>query len=296
MITATNLRKVYGEIIAVDDLSLSIADGEVFGLLGPNGAGKTTTINMLVGILTPDSGVVDIAGQGSPQRPEVRLRMGNAPQALALYDELTAEENLAFYGRMYGLSGAALAARLDWALAFAGLTERRSGRVGTFSGGMKRRLNMAAALVHDPPALLFDEPTVGVDPQSRNLIFDSIEQLKRDGRTIVYTTHYMEEAQRLCDRVAIVDHGRILAQGTVDDLTDQYGGNAIIKGVLAEAPADPANLPGTLDGNLFRLETNRPMEDLARLSGSGVNFRQLRVDRPDLEKVFLSLTGRRLRD
>jgi len=211
MIKVENLRKSYGKITAVDEISFSIEVGEVFGLLGPNGAGKTTTINMIVGVLKPDSGTININGEADPTKANIRLQIGNSPQAIALYDGLTAQENLEFLGRLYRLSGKKLKERVEWALEFAGLTERRNSKVATFSGGMKRRLNMAGALVHDPPVLLFDEPTVGVDPQSRNMIFDSIERLKKQGRTIVYTTHYMEEAQRLCDRVAILDYGKILA-------------------------------------------------------------------------------------
>ena len=296
MITVEHLKKTFGSVIAVEDISFSIKTGEVFGLLGPNGAGKTTTINMVVGITKPDSGSVQIAGHSDPTKSEVRKSIGNAPQALALYGELTARENLEFFGRLYGLSGANLKARVDWALEFAGLTDRQKDKVATYSGGMKRRLNMAGAVIHDPPVLLFDEPTVGVDPQSRNMIFNSIEALKKQGRTIIYTTHYMEEAERLCDRVAIIDHGSILDQGTVDDLTSRHGGAALIEAEFVTLPDDIASLPGELTNRTIRITTEKPMEDLARLTRNGHIFRQLRIDRPDLETVFLNLTGRRLRD
>ena len=214
MIQADNLRKRYGALTAVDGISFEVRSGETFGLLGPNGAGKTTTLNLLVGTLTPDGGSVYINGEADPTNATVRQQIGYAPQAIALYGELTAEENLTFFGRLYGLSARQLRERARQALDLTGLSDRRQDRVRTFSGGMKRRLNLACALIHDPPVLLLDEPTVGVDPQSRNLIFDKIEWLRGQGRTIVYTTHYIEEAQRLCDRVAIMDHGRILALDT----------------------------------------------------------------------------------
>jgi ABC-2 type transport system ATP-binding protein len=197
---------------------------------------------------------------------------------------------------MYGLSGAKLAERIEWALEFAGLADRRSGRVKTFSGGMKRRLNLAVALVHEPQVIFLDEPTAGVDPQSRNHIFDRIEQLRGEGRTVVYTTHYMEEAQRLCDRVAIMDHGKILDLDTIPALLAKYGGRAVVKGELVGPPRNGAQLPGTVDGLSLRFESERPLEEIAELSAAGVAFQTLEVARPDLETVFLSLTGRSLRD
>jgi len=281
MVKLTHVRKTFGSIVAVDDLSLEIRRGEVFGLLGPNGAGKTTTISMAVGLLTPDSGIVRLDGEDSPSNPASRRKIGMAPQALALYDDLTAEENLSFFGRLYGLSGRMLKERVAWCLQFVGLTERRRGLAKTFSGGMKRRLNLAIALVHDPMLLLLDEPTVGVDPQSRNAIFDSILALNAEGRTVVYTTHYIEEAQRLCDRVGIMDHGKLLALDTVDGLIAAHGGKSV---VTADGP----------DGEL-RVETDDPLAELARLHGQG-KVSHLRLDGPDLEVVFLNLTGRHLRD
>jgi ABC-2 type transport system ATP-binding protein len=296
MIRVTDLHRSYGEIVAVDGVSFEIAQGEMFGLLGPNGAGKTTTIHLLIGALQPDSGAVEIDGTADPTRAEVRRRIGFAPQALAIYEELTAEENLAFHGRLYGLSGARLRARLEWALGFAELTERRAGRVKTYSGGMKRRLNLACALIHEPPVLLLDEPTVGVDPQSRNHIFEGIERLRGEGLTVLYTTHYMEEAQRLCDRVAIMDHGKILDIGTADELIARHGGLSVVEAELERLPDDPSTLPGHLEGTSLRIETERPLEDVARLSGAGAKILTLNIHHPDLETVFLALTGRRLRD
>ena len=197
MLVLAGVRKRYGARAAVDGLSLAVRRGEIFGLLGPNGAGKTTTVGLAIGLLVPDEGTVDVAGLGSPREPAVRARIGLAPQALALYETLSGQENVAFFGSLYGLSGLGLDQRVRAAIEFVGLSDRRRDRVSTYSGGMKRRLNLAVALVHDPELLLLDEPTVGVDPQSRNLIFENVRHLRAAGKTIVYTTHYMEEAERL---------------------------------------------------------------------------------------------------
>jgi ABC-2 type transport system ATP-binding protein len=227
VLTLENVRKTYRKgsesVTAVDGLSITVNRGEVLGLLGPNGAGKSTTVNLAMGLIEPDRGSVLIGGTGRPTDPNVRRRLGVAPQAIALYELLSGEENLSFIAELYGLSGPRLRDRVDWALAFVGLTDRRRSRVETYSGGMKRRLNLAAALVHDPELILLDEPAVGVDPQSRNQIFDNILALKQLGRTIIYTTHYMEEAERLCDRVAVIDRGTLLALGSVDQLLDTNG-------------------------------------------------------------------------
>ncbi len=304
MIQVTDLRKHFRTTCAVDGVSFIVRRAETFGLLGPNGAGKTTLINMLVGVLAPDHGTVllgsaangdDTAG-GDPRSAEARRMIGVAPQTLSLYQDLTAAENLTFYAKLYRLTGSHLRERVDWALEFAGLEERRKDRVKTFSGGMQRRLNLAVALVHDPEIILMDEPTVGVDPQSRNHIFERIESLKERGRTIIYTTHYMEEAQRLCDRVAIMDHGKILDLDSVDALLTRHGGHSVIKAQLQSVPNDASVLPGELDGLAWRYESERPLEEIGRLANSGVAFQTLEVTRPDLETVFLSLTGRRLRD
>ncbi|MCH9683862.1 MAG: ABC transporter ATP-binding protein [Deltaproteobacteria bacterium] len=296
MLEARNLVKRYGDLTAVDGVSFTIERGESFGLLGPNGAGKSTTIHMLVGALAPDGGQVLIDGDQSPSQAATRRNIGVAPQDLAIYEELSAEENLAFFGRIYGLSGKKLATRVDWGLEFAGLAQRRRDRAETFSGGMKRRLNLACAAVHEPKILVCDEPTVGVDPQSRNHIFESIEALGAQGCTLLYTTHYMEEAARLCARVAIVDHGKLLALGTVDDLIAEHGGTPIVEAELACVPPDPTALPGTLEGHTLRVETEDPLPTVEQLGRTGIEIRRLRIDRPDLERVFLQLTGRRLRD
>jgi ABC-2 type transport system ATP-binding protein len=296
MIRVTALRKSFGPIVAVADISLEVRQGETFGLLGPNGAGKSTTILLMSGALHPDAGEVVLNGAAGPTRPEVRQQLGVAPQALAVYEPLSARENLTFFGKLYGLAGARLRERVDWALKLAGLADRSKDRVATFSGGMKRRLNLACALVHDPPVIFLDEPTAGVDPQSRNYLFDTIEGLTARGTTVLYTTHYMEEAERLCDRVAIMDHGRILALDTVEGLIGRYGGQPTIEAELEELPASPERLPGELDGRVLRLQTDRPLEEAARLAAQGLRVRRFHVEQPNLEMVFLNLTGRRLRD
>jgi ABC-2 type transport system ATP-binding protein len=281
MLSLIGVRKCYGPVVAVDDLTVAVRRGEIFGLLGPNGAGKSTTVHLAVGLLTPESGTVTIEGFGSPDRRDVRLRVGVAPQMLSLYEHLSADENLAFFGRMYGLSGRRLDDRVQAALEFVGLVERRRGLLRDYSGGMRRRLNLAAAILHEPELLLLDEPTVGVDPQSRNSIFENILALKAKGRTIVYTTHYMEEAERLCDRVGIMDHGRMLALDTVGQLLASHGPRSV--------------LVATHGGHEIRIETDNPLAELNRLAQAGL-ITDFRVERPTLEQVFLRLTGRTLRD
>jgi ABC-2 type transport system ATP-binding protein len=246
----------------------------------------STTISLAVGLLRPDSGTVEMEGPageggGDPSRPEVRRRIGVAPQALAVYEELTAAENLGFFGSLYGMSGASLKARVAELLELVGLAEWADDRVKTFSGGMKRRTNLAAAIVHDPPLVMLDEPTVGVDPQSRNAIFEILRGLKARGKTFVYTTHYMEEAQKLCDRVGIIDHGKLLALDTVEGLIRAHGG---AMAVVAE-----------VDGAEERVTTSDPVAQVGAWLKRG-DARNLRIERPDLETVFLGLTGRSLRD
>jgi ABC-2 type transport system ATP-binding protein len=283
MLTLTNLRKRFGDLTAVEDLSLRIEPGEVFGLLGPNGAGKSTTIGMAVGMIRPDSGTVQLDGVGNPLEASVRRSLGVAPQSLAIYEDLTATENLLFFGRLYGLRGHDLRDRAARTLEMVGLTARGGDRVAGYSGGMKRRLNLAVAMIHSPPLLLLDEPTAGVDPQSRNNILSLVRELASRGVTVVYTTHYMEEASKLCDRVAVIDHGRLLAIGTVQQLVATHGGKSVItisRGEVAE-----------------RIETDDPAADVGRImSEASHGVSGLRIDRPDLESVFLNLTGRSLRD
>jgi ABC-2 type transport system ATP-binding protein len=290
VLSLSHLRKSFGSTLAVDDLSLDLKPGEVFGLLGPNGAGKSTTINMAVGLVRPDSGRVELqaAGQapGDPASARTRRLIGVCPQSLAIYDELTGEENLRFFGSMYGLAGPAQTARTRDLLSLVGLTDRARDRAKTYSGGMKRRLNLAAAVVHDPPLVMLDEPTVGVDPQSRNAIYDIVRGMQSRGTTILYTTHYMEEAQRLCDRVGIIDHGRLLALDTVDGLIAAHGGSSVVV-VTRDGPGgEPAE---------ERFPADDPVPVVARELARG-HTRALSIEGPGLEGVFLRLTGRKLRD
>jgi ABC-2 type transport system ATP-binding protein len=280
MLRLTNLAKSFGGLKAVDDLSLEVRRGEVFGLLGPNGAGKSTTINMAMGLVTPDHGTIELEGHGAPTSPRVRRHLGLAPQALALYNQLTAEENLMFFASLYGLADGRQRARdvLD----LVGLLPRAKDRVHGYSGGMQRRLNLAVALLHDPPLLLLDEPTAGVDPQSRNSILELVKDLARKGRTIVYTTHYMEEAARLCDRIGIMDRGKLLDIGSVSELIVRHGGDTV---VVVERGAETER----------RVTTSDPLREITAALSIG-DVSGVRVERPGLETVFLALTGRSLRD
>lgn len=281
MLRVHELRKTFGSLVAVDGISLEIAKGEIFGLLGPNGAGKSTTINLIVGLIAADSGEICIAGKGSSAAVETRRLIGVAPQQVALYEELTARENLEFFGAMYGMSGKSLHARVTRVLGEVGLLDRADDSCKQFSGGMKRRLNLAAAILHEPPLVLLDEPTAGVDPQSRNNILEMVRTLREGGTTVIYTTHYMEEAQKICDRVAIIDHGRVLALDSVDGLIRSHGGKSVV--TLSSAAGEE------------RFDTTDPLKELQAI-GSRTDVLNVRIDRPDLEGVFLSLTGRRLRD
>jgi ABC-2 type transport system ATP-binding protein len=280
MLRLTNLVKRFGQLTAVDGLTLEVRRGEVFGLLGPNGAGKSTTISMAMGLIAPDAGSIELDGLGPPSDAEVRRHLGLAPQTLALYDNLTAEENLRFFAKLYRLDR--IAERVAETLDLVGLRPRGKDRVGGFSGGMQRRLNLAVALIHDPPLLMLDEPTAGVDPQSRNNILELVKDLASKGRTIVYTTHYMEEASRLCDRVGIIDHGKLLDVGTVPELVARHGGTTSV--IIERDDADDE-----------RIATNDPLKVISQSLSSG-EVKGLRVERPDLEAVFLALTGRSLRD
>ena len=224
MLTVSHLRKTFGSLVAVDDVTFGLERGQLVGLLGPNGAGKTTTVSMIAGLLTPDRGDVLVDGRRlAGDTDPAKRKIGLIPQDLALYDELTARDNLQFFGALYGLRRAALDGAIAAALDLVGLADRVGDRVKTFSGGMKRRLNLAAGLLHDPDILLLDEPTVGVDPQSRNAIFDNLETLKQRGKALLYTTHYMEEAERLADRIVVIDHGKVIADDTLQGLTRAGG-------------------------------------------------------------------------
>jgi ABC-2 type transport system ATP-binding protein len=295
--------KRYGDVIAVDGISLELRSGECLGLLGPNGAGKSTLIRAIAGRVIPDSGHVEVFGSAAGS-PAARAALGWVPQDLALYPRLTAKENLRAFGSYYGLTGTKLAEAVAWSLDWAALQDRAGELTRNLSGGMKRRLNMAAGLIHQPRLVLMDEPTVGVDPQSRNRIFEMIEALRAKGMTIIYTTHYMEEAERLCDRIAIVDHGRIIALDTKEALV--RGAFASRSQVIArlEGGAEKvsewvARRGGRLVDSTAEFTIERPTEIASLLEGAsaaGLELVDLSLRRPNLESVFLQLTGRELRD
>ena len=233
MLEARNLGKAFGRVLAVDGVSFVVESGQLVGLLGPNGAGKTTTVSMLAGVVTPDRGEVLVDGHRlSGDVDPAKRRIGLVPQDVALYEELSARDNLRFFGGLYGFGGAVLDRAIASVLDLVGLADRARDRVGTYSGGMKRRLNLAAGLLHDPDVLLLDEPTVGVDPQSRHAIFENLQQLKRQGKAILYTTHYMEEAERLSDRIVVMDHGRVIAENTLAGLQREHPGVHDLEGVF----------------------------------------------------------------
>ncbi|WP_066643103.1 ABC transporter ATP-binding protein [Serinicoccus hydrothermalis] len=303
------LRRCFGTHVAVDDVSLQIAPGETLGLLGPNGAGKTTTISMIVGLLAPDAGSVHVAGVSMAEHPiRAKRSIGLVPQDLAIYPELSARDNLLYFGRLQGLSGAHLKERVATVLEVVGLTDRTKGASKTFSGGMKRRLNIAIGLLHEPALLVLDEPTVGVDPQSRHAILTSVEQLSTEGMAVLYTTHYMEEAERLCDRIAIVDDGAVRAEGTREQLVDLVGGSDTVAltggGELAAAARALGALPvveqvhesPTALRLVVRREPGAISEIVAASAEAGMVLSDIEITRPDLESVFLHLTGKALRD
>ena len=306
-----NLVKQYGDFTAVKGISFDIQQGEIFSLLGPNGAGKTTTLSVLSTLYAPTSGEATVAGHSITREPmAVRQAIGVVPQELALYDELTARENLAFWGQMYGLSGQALAARIEEVLSQIGLLERAGQRVNTYSGGMKRRVNIGAGLLHKPELLFMDEPTVGIDPQSRRAILDSVKELNRQGMSVLYTTHHMEEAQELSSRVGIMDHGQLIALGTQEELSRQVGENDVLVLHLDESQDGTAlasavrSIQGVVKADLadhtVTVITPEAAEIMApvitRANALGARIRSVDIKEPNLEAVFLHLTGRALRD
>jgi ABC-2 type transport system ATP-binding protein len=309
-LAAENLEKRFGSITAVAGVSLSAQPGAVLGLLGPNGAGKSTTINMLAGLLRPDRGTVRIDGVllGTGADPTKR-RLGLVPQEIALFDELPARANLEVFGALYGLTGKMLAARIAAVLELTSLADRAKDPPKEFSGGMRRRLNIACSLLHEPQILLLDEPTVGVDPQSRNAIFETIEALADSGRTLVYTTHYMEEVERLCDRVVVIDHGRVLADDTLAGLLASVPAANVLTLEYDTSPDGAAlgeleALPGIVNASLAGTRLTVAAADLGAaaprvlecLAARGFRCRELTSRRANLEDVFLTLTGRSLRD
>ena len=304
-----DLRKSYGDRVAVNGVGFSIARGESYGLLGPNGAGKTTTISMVCGLLERDAGDVIVDSKKlDVTSTDAKAAIGYVPQEVAIYPDLNARENLSFFAHLYGLGGKDLAARMDEVLEVTGLSDRADDRTDKYSGGMKRRLNIGIALLHRPKLLVLDEPTVGVDPQSRNAILSSVEQLSEQGMAVLYTTHYMEEAERLCDRVGIIDEGEIKAEGTRRELVAMLGEKDHVTlsgtGDLHAAATSIAMAPevesaGPADGQIRMLVNgaSRVLPDiLLRASSAGASITGVEIVEPDLEAVFLNLTGKALRD
>ena len=295
----------YGALTALDSVSLDIAPGEFFGLLGPNGAGKSTLMSLVAGLRLPDAGTIVLDGRPLSVRDvTTRVSLGFVPQSIALYEDLSAEQNLRIFGQLYGLRGATLRARIDEALTAVHLADRRRDQVKHFSGGMQRRLNLVAGLLHRPKLLLCDEPTVGVDPQSRNAIFEFLEKLNHEGLTIIYSTHYMEEATRLCSTIGIIDHGKILALGSLDDLlaqlpfADAIGFPATPRtATFATAIAIHGELTSNHEIHRFGSRPDFKLSDFYALAERhGVSPRLFAHERPTLEAVFLHLTGRQLRE
>jgi ABC-2 type transport system ATP-binding protein len=306
LLDVSDVAKRFGQQAALSGATFHVETGELFGLLGPNGAGKTTLMSVIAGLITPDSGEVRLDGR--PLRPndaELKRAVGVVPQELAVYDNLTARENIIFFGELFGMGGHELKEHAAVLLSKVGLDGRADSFVGTFSGGMKRRLNLAVSLVHRPRLLLLDEPTVGVDPQSRNLIFEEVRRLNREGMTVVYTSHYMEEVEALCSRVGIIDRGRVVACDALEHLLQKLrglirievrGGAAQLERLLAALPDVAVNR----DGGRLSVETGDVKATLVRVIGvlneANARLVQLTTEEPNLERVFLHLTGRGLRD
>ena len=309
MFQVQGLVKSYGPLRAVDGVSFTVAKGELYGLLGPNGAGKTTIMSMLSGLLAPDEGRILFDGIDLAGEPlKVKAQLGVVPQEPALYENLSARENLSFWGGLYGLSGAPLKAAVDRVLELVGLTDRAKDPVKQYSGGMKRRINLALGLVHGPRAVLMDEPTVGIDPQARLNILEAVKQVAASGTTVIYTTHYLEEVEQLCDRIAIMDHGKILAEGTLDELKRRVGGRDIVtvRGSFDSAAVMPRfeALPGV---QVTSVEPGRlvlsvegsgrgAVDLLSRVLADGLSIDGISIQPPSLNTLFLNLTGRELRD
>jgi ABC-2 type transport system ATP-binding protein len=316
ILEARNLTKKYGDVTAVKDVNLAIREGDILGLLGPNGAGKTTIISMITGLLEPTSGTITVDGLDlATNTNAVKARLGLVPQELALYPTLSARDNLDFFGSIYGLESKDLRERVEAMLEMVQLTARAGDAIETYSGGMKRRINIAAGLLHQPEVLLLDEPTVGVDPQSRNAIFEAVEELNRAGMTVIYTTHYMEEAQRLCHRVAIIDEGHIIALDTPQALIHSLGGGILVLGLenpesgsvngRVQAVIDsvmelPVVKSTTREDGHLKIETHQFQEALMAIiditNRLDVRITSMEKWEPNLESVFLHLTGKKLRE
>ncbi|HWI63527.1 MAG TPA: ABC transporter ATP-binding protein [Symbiobacteriaceae bacterium] len=308
MLEVKNLVKRFGEKEAVRNISFTVERGEAYGLLGPNGAGKSTTISMICGLLQPNEGEITVAGINALQNATAAKKlMGIVPQDIALYPTLSARENLGFWGAMYGLTGRELAARVDEALEIVGLKERQKDRIDTYSGGMKRRINIAASLLHRPELLIMDEPTVGIDPQSRNNILETVRLLNQERKmTVIYTSHYMEEVEYLCTRVGIIDHGRLIAQGTLDQVRRLAGEDTAVR-LKVQKPTEQMaaalkSVPGVkgarIEEKTLVCLVPSVAETLAPLMAAAGSFKiqGVEIEEPNLEAVFLHLTGRALRD
>ena len=309
VLECSGMRKSFGDHVAVSDLGFSVAPGETYGLLGPNGAGKTTTISMIAGLLEPDAGDIRLGGEPmNPDATHTKRLVVLVPQDLAIYPDLDATENLEFFGQLQGMKGVELERRVAEVLDIIELTDRAGDRTEHYSGGMKRRLNIGVGLLHQPALLILDEPTVGVDPQSRNAILDSVERLGEEGMAVLYTTHYMEEAERLCDRIGIVDQGKLIAEGTQADLVRIVGQRDRLTLTATGSLAATASALGELDvvddagvtGDAIVLIVDRAHDHLPRIleiaGRTGSMVKSVDVDSADLESVFLKLTGRALRE
>lgn len=309
MLMVQQLRKSFGDREVVRGVSFSVEKGESFGLLGPNGAGKSTTISMICGLLSSDAGDVHVGGVSVKEDPlEAKRKIGVVPQDIALYPTMSARENLVFWGRMYGLTGAEAKRRAEDVLEIVGLTDRGKDAVGHFSGGMKRRINIGASLMHRPELLIMDEPTVGIDPQSRNHILETVKQLNEEGMTVIYTSHYMEEVEYLCNRLAIIDHGQVIASGTKNELcnrlTDGASIHLTVEGLQQAHLQNVEALPGVQKAvasdnevTVFAKEARLLLGDVvSTMIAAGAQIVAVDVQEPNLETVFLQLTGRKLRD
>ncbi|MDC2867146.1 ABC transporter ATP-binding protein [Bacillus sp. BP-3] len=310
MLVVDHITKSFGKKEVVKGVSFSIEKGETFGLLGPNGAGKSTTISMICGLFPYDSGDIRVDGKSVKEHPlETKQKIGVVPQDIALYPTLSAKENLIFWGKMYGLSGAAAKKRADEVLAYVGLEDRAKDKIETFSGGMKRRVNIGAALMHEPELLIMDEPTVGIDPQSRNHILETVKKLNEKGMTVIYTSHYMEEVEYLCERIAIVDHGKVIALGTKSELCTRLADGFMVKlqvnrydqELLQKLQALPVVERIVTDEDSNTIDIALTHSDavgmvVSEIVGNRVQIAKLEVQEPNLEALFLQLTGRSLRD